>query len=66
MISCYGGASEAVSARFGSAWNKFRELSCFFLFFFLIFFCFVFFLSGFSCTNIHESQNCRGRGRVFH
>ena len=27
MISCFGGASEAVSARIGSAWNKFRELS---------------------------------------
>ena len=25
-ISCYGGASEAVSARIGSAWKKFREL----------------------------------------
>ena len=27
MISCYGRASEAVSARTGSAWKKFRELS---------------------------------------
>ena len=27
MISCYGGASEAVSARIGSAWKKFVELS---------------------------------------
>ena len=27
MISCYGGASETVSARIGSAWKKFRELS---------------------------------------
>ena len=27
MISCYGGAFEAVSARIGSAWKKFRELS---------------------------------------
>ena len=27
MISCYGGASEAVSARIGSAWKKFKELS---------------------------------------
>ena len=27
VISCYGGASEAVSARIGSAWNKFRELN---------------------------------------
>ena len=27
MISCYGGASEPVSARIGSAWKKFRELS---------------------------------------
>ena len=26
MISCYGGASEAVSARIGSAWKKLREL----------------------------------------
>ena len=26
-ISCYGGASEAVSARIDSAWKKFRELS---------------------------------------
>ena len=26
-ISCYGGASEAVSTRIGSAWKKFRELS---------------------------------------
>ena len=24
-----------------------------------------FFLSGFSFTNIHESQDCRGTGRVF-
>ena len=23
------------------------------------------FLSGFSFTNIHESQDCRGRGRAF-
>ena len=27
MINYYGGASEAVSARIGSAWKKFRELS---------------------------------------
>ena len=27
MISCFGGASEAVSARIGSAWKKFRKLS---------------------------------------
>ena len=27
MISCYGGASEAVSARIGSARKKFRESS---------------------------------------
>ena len=27
VISCYGGASEAVSARIGSAWKKFRGLS---------------------------------------
>ena len=27
MISCYDGASEAVSARIGSAWKKFSELS---------------------------------------
>ena len=27
MISCYSGASEAVSARIGSAWKKFRELN---------------------------------------
>ena len=27
MISCYGGASEAVSARIGSACKKFSELS---------------------------------------
>ena len=27
MISCYGGASEVVSARIGSAWNKFSEFS---------------------------------------
>ena len=27
MFSCYSGASEAVSARIGSAWKKFRELS---------------------------------------
>ena len=27
MISCYGGASETVSASVGSAWKKFRELS---------------------------------------
>ena len=24
-----------------------------------------FFLSGFSLTNIHESQDCRGTGRAF-
>ena len=27
VLSCYGGTSEAVSARIGSAWKKFRELS---------------------------------------
>ena len=27
MISCYGGASEAVSARIGSAWKNLMELS---------------------------------------
>ena len=27
MIIFYGGASEAVSTRIGSAWKKFRELS---------------------------------------
>ena len=27
MISCYGGALEAVSARIGSAWKKFRKLN---------------------------------------
>ena len=27
VISCYGGACEAVSARISSAWKKFRELS---------------------------------------
>ena len=27
MINCYGRASEAVSARIGSEWKKFRELS---------------------------------------
>ena len=27
MISCYDGASEVVSARIGSVWTKFRELS---------------------------------------
>ena len=27
MVSCYGGAAEAVSARIISAWKKFRELS---------------------------------------
>ena len=27
MISCFGGASQGVSARIGSAWEKFRELS---------------------------------------
>ena len=26
-MTSYGGASEAVSARIGSAWKKFRELS---------------------------------------
>ena len=29
-------------------------------------FLFCFFLCGFSFTNIHESQDCRGRGRAFH
>ena len=28
-------------------------------------FCFCFFLSGFSFTTIHKSQNCRGRRRAF-
>ena len=28
MISCYSGASKAVSAIIGSVWKKFRELSC--------------------------------------
>ena len=27
MISCYGGVSVTVSARIGSAWKKFREVS---------------------------------------
>ena len=27
MISCYGGASEAVSSKIGSMWKKFREIS---------------------------------------
>ena len=27
MISCYDGASEALSARIGSMWKKFRESS---------------------------------------
>lgn len=27
MISCYGGAPDAVSTRFGSVWKKFRKLS---------------------------------------
>ena len=27
-------------------------------------FFFFFFLSGFSFTNIHDSRDCRGRGRV--
>ena len=27
MIRCYGGASESVSARIGSTWKNFRELS---------------------------------------
>ena len=31
-----------------------------------LFFLFVCVLSGFSFTNIHESQDCRGRGRAFH
>ena len=30
-----------------------------------IFFLFFFLLCGFSFTNINESQDCRGRGRVF-
>ena len=25
----------------------------------------IFFISGFPFTNIHESQDCRGRGRAF-
>ena len=32
------------------------------IFFYLVFF----FLSGLSFTNIHESQDCRERGRAFH
>ena len=28
MISCYGGASDAVSARIGSTWKKLLELYC--------------------------------------
>ena len=31
----------------------------------VLFFVFVFSLSGFSFTNIHESQDCRGRRRAF-
>ena len=27
LISCYGGASKAVSTRIGNAWKKFREVS---------------------------------------
>ena len=27
MISCYGGASDAVNAKIGSSWKKFKELS---------------------------------------
>ena len=27
MFSCYGGASEALSAKMGNEWKKFRELS---------------------------------------
>ena len=27
MVICYGGTSEAVSARIGNVWKKFRELS---------------------------------------
>ena len=27
MISCYGGASEVVSARVSTVWKKFRDLS---------------------------------------
>ena len=30
-----------------------------------IFFFFSFFLSGFCFTTIHESQDCRGKGRAF-
>ena len=33
--------------------------------FFQILYTVFFFLSGFSFTNIHESQDCRGRGRAF-
>ena len=25
----------------------------------------IFFLSGLSCTHIHESQDCKGRGKSF-
>ena len=28
VISCYGGASDAVSARIGSTWKKLLELYC--------------------------------------
>ena len=28
MISCYGGASEAVSSRIGSVWKKFTDIWC--------------------------------------
>ena len=33
--------------------------------FFFVLLCFVSFLSRFSFTDIHESQDCRGRGRAF-
>ena len=28
MISCYGGASEAVNSRIGSVWKKFTDILC--------------------------------------
>ena len=44
-----------------------RNVACLSLFYRYYFGrCSFFFLSGFSFTNIHESQDCRGMGRAFH
>ena len=52
------------SLHFSMQFGKHCFNYCLFSFSFSPFF--IFFLCGFSFTNIHESQDCRGKGRAFH